>query len=288
MCLLVLAWKSHPRYRLIVAANRDEFHDRPAAPLGWWQDEPRILAGRDLQGGGTWMGVARSGRFGIVTNFRDLETPPAGDAPSRGDLVTRFLTGATSPKEYLDDLRGRAPRYAGFNLLLGGPRALYYFSNRDGAVARNLAPGVYGLSNHLLDSPWPKLLRTRTRFAELAQDDPVELEALFRLLADREPADVDETPDTGLPAEWERALSAPFVMHGRYGTRCSTLMLVERNGHTTVAERRFDAGGELTGSSRMAFASMDVPERWFDNDDRDDADLADTRALHQSFDTAAE
>jgi len=111
MCLLVLAWKFHPRYRLIVAANRDEFHDRPAAPLGWWPDDPRILAGRDLRGAGTWMGVARSGRFGIVTNFRELERP-AENAPSRGDLVTRVLSGATSPQEYLDDLRHRAPRYA--------------------------------------------------------------------------------------------------------------------------------------------------------------------------------
>ena len=288
MCLLVLAWKSHPRYRLIVAANRDEFHERPAQPLGWWPDEPRILAGRDLRGSGTWMGVARSGRFGIVTNFRDLETPPAPDAPSRGDLVTRFLTGATSPKEYLDDLRGRAPRYAGFNVLLGGPRALYYFSNRNGGTARRLSAGVYGLSNHWLDSPWPKLLRTRARLSELVKQVPVETGALFDLLADREPADTDEIPETGLPPEWERALSAPFVVHERYGTRCSTLLLVDRNGHTTMLERRFDAAGTLTGSSRLAFDSMDLPERWFDNDDKLDEDLQDTRALHRSFDTAAE
>ena len=288
MCLVVLAWKSHPRYRLIVAANRDEFHERPSAPLGWWQDEPRILAGRDLRGGGTWMGVARSGRFGIVTNFRDLETPPAPDAPSRGELVTRFLKGMTSPKEYLDDLRGRAPRYSGFSLLLGGPRALYYFSNRNGGAARQLRAGVYGLSNHWLDSPWPKLLRTRARLAELAQRDLVETEDMFALLADREPADADENPDTGLPPEWERALSAPFVVHERYGTRCSTLLLVERNGRTTLLERRFDAAGTLTGSSRMAFDSMDVPERWLDNDDTQDADATDTRALHRSFDTSAE
>lgn len=288
MCLLVLAWKSHPRYRLIVAANRDEFHDRPAAPLSWWQDEPRILAGRDLRGSGTWMGVARSGRFGIVTNFRDLEAPPAPDAPSRGDLVTRFLTGATSPKEYLDDLRGRAPRYSGFNLLLGGPRALYYFTNRNGHEARLLPAGIYGLSNHWLDSPWPKLLRTRAGLSELVRDVPVQPAALFDLLADRAPADTDEIPDTGLPPDWERALSAPFVVHERYGTRCSTLLLVERNGHTTMLERRFDEAGALTGSSRIAFDSMDVPERWVDNDDMQDAALQATRALHESFDTSAE
>src|SRR5690606_24036364 len=113
MCLLVLAWKHHPRYRLILAGNRDGGHGRPAAPPGWWQDDPRILAGRDLKAGGTWLGVARSGRFGVVTNYRDLQAPVEG-APSRGQLVPRFLTGATSPKEFLDDLRGAAPRYSGF------------------------------------------------------------------------------------------------------------------------------------------------------------------------------
>jgi uncharacterized protein with NRDE domain len=285
MCLLVLAWKTHPRYRLVVAANRDEFHDRPAQALGWWPDDPRVLAGRDVQGGGTWLGAARSGRFGMVTNFRDLERPPAADAPSRGDLVTRFLTGATSPKEYLDDLRGRAPRYAGFNLLAGGPRALYYYSNRDGQQARPLAPGVYGLSNHWLDSPWPKLRRARAELAELIAWDRIDPEDLFALLADRAPAEDEEIPDTGLPPEWERALSAPFVVHERYGTRCSTLLLVERSGHTAMHERRFDASGQLTGATRLEFDSMEAPERWFDNEyEPDDAN----RALDHKFDTSPE
>jgi len=263
MCLLVLAWNSHPRYRLIVAANRDEFHDRPTAPLGWWPDDSRILAGRDLRGSGTWLGAARSGRFGVVTNFRELERP-AADAPSRGDLVTRFLSGAASPQEYFDDLHNRAPAYAGFNLLLGGPRSLYYDSNRDGLEARPLGRGIYGLSNHWLDSPWPKLLRTRTRLSELIATDAVEPEALFALLADRLPADVDETPSTGLPPEWERALSAPFVVHDSYGTRCSSVLLVERDGRTTMCERRFDEGGNTTGATRLEFASADAPERGLD------------------------
>jgi uncharacterized protein with NRDE domain len=265
MCLLVLAWKSHPRYRLIVAANRDEFHDRPTAPLGWWPDDSPILAGRDLRGSGTWMGAARSGRFGMVTNFRELERP-AADAPSRGDLVTHFLAGATSPQEYLDDLRKRAPRYAGFNLLLGGPRSLYYYSNRDGVGVRPLERGIYGLSNHRLDSPWPKLLRTRARLSQLLATDAIEPESLFALLADRVPADLDETPDTGLPPEWERALSSPFVVHERYGTRCSTVLLIERDGRTTVCERRFDQGGNTTGATRLEFASADVPEGWLDSE----------------------
>ena len=254
MCLLVLAWQSHRRYRLIVAANRDEFHDRPSAPLGWWADDPRILAGRDLRGAGTWMGAARSGRYGIVTNFRELERSVT-DAPSRGDLVTRFLAATTSPQEYLDDLHPRAARYAGFSLLLGGPRSLHYYSNRGGSAAQPLERGIYGLSNHWLDSPWPKLLRTRLRLSELIAADDVAPATLFGLLADRTPADLDETPDTGLPPEWERALSSPFVAHERYGTRCSTVLLVEHDGRTTMLERRFDAAGRTTGATRLEFAS---------------------------------
>jgi uncharacterized protein with NRDE domain len=286
MCLLVLAWKFHPQYRLIVAANRDEFHERPSAPLGWWEHEPRILAGRDLRGGGTWMGAARSGRFGIVTNFRDLEPAPAADAPSRGDLVSRFLVGATSPKEYLDDLRGRAPKYAGFNLLVGGPRALYYFTNRSSDAPRPLEPGIYGLSNHWLDSPWPKLLRARTALTELGSWDRIEPNALFEILGDRTPADAEEIPDTGLPPDWERALSAPFVVHGRYGTRCSTLLLVSRTGRTTMHERRFDADGALTGATRLEFDSTDVPERWYDMNDYEPDETS--RALERKFDTSPE
>jgi uncharacterized protein with NRDE domain len=258
MCLLVLAWQCHPRFRLIVAANRDEFHERAATALGWWPDEPRILAGRDLRGAGTWMGASRTGRFGVVTNFRELERAAPG-APSRGDLVAGFLGApAASPLDYLDSLRPRASQYAGFNLLLGGPDALYYHSNRDGQEPRRLERGVYGLSNHWLDSPWPKLLRSRARLDELVAADRVEPGTLFALLADRTPADLDETPDTGLPPDWERALSSPFVMHDRYGTRCSTVLLVGHDGRTTVFERRFDATGALTGATRLAFTAQDA------------------------------
>ena len=253
MCLLVLAWNVHPRYRLVVAANRDEFHDRPAAPLAWWQDAPTILAGRDLRGGGTWMGVSRSGRFGVLTNFRDLETPPTPDAPSRGELVPAFLTATAEPGPWLDGLRPRAGRYAGFNLLVGSGDDLHYLSNRDDTGPRPLSPGIYGLSNHLLDSPWPKLLRSRERLRELLTADRLEADSLFALLADRAPATTDAMPSTGLPPEWERALSAPFVVHGRYGTRCSTVLLVERQRRVTMFERRFDATGTQTGASRLQF-----------------------------------
>jgi uncharacterized protein with NRDE domain len=282
MCLLVIAWKAHPRYRLILAGNRDEFHERPAAPLGWWQDDPRILGGRDLKANGTWLGVARSGRFGVVTNYRDLQAPVEG-APSRGNLVPRFLTGATSPKEFLDDLRGAAPRYSGFNLLVGGTRALYYYSNRGPGAPTALAPGTYGLSNHLLDTPWPKLARTRARFATLLAEPDVQAEDLFTMLGDREPARDDELPSTGLPEDWERTVSAPFIVNERYGTRCSSVLLVERNGRTILLERRFDAVGTQTGTSRFEFRSADIPEVWFEAEDPDEAVVGDS-----SFDSSPE
>ncbi len=269
MCLLVIAWKNHPRYRLVLAGNHDEFHDRPAASLNWWQDDARILAPRDLKANGTWLGVARSGRFGVVTNFRDLQAP-AEFSPSRGSLVPRFLTGATSPKEFLDDLRGAAPRYSGFNLLVGGPRALYYFSNRGAPTPQSLKPGIYGVSNHLLNTPWPKLMRTRNRFTELLKQADVTADALFDMLADRARTPDAELPNTGLPLEWERAVSAPFIVNERYGTRSSYVLLVERTGRTVLHERRFDPEGVQTGVSRFEFKSADVPEMWFAAEDPDD------------------
>ena len=282
MCLLVLAWKHHPRYRLILAGNRDEFHDRAAAPLGWWQDDARILAGRDLKAGGAWLGVARSGRFGVVTNYRDLQAPVEG-APTRGGLVPRFLTGATSPKEFLDDLRGAAPRYSGFNLLVGGTRALYYFSNRGPNAPTALAPGVYGLSNHLLDTPWPKLTRTRERFERVLAEPDVSPEDLFGMLADRDPAPSQQLPSTGLPEDWERVVSSPFIVNERYGTRCSSVLLVERTGRTVLTERRFDAQGVQTGTSRFEYTSAEVPEVWFEAEDPDETVIGDA-----SFDSSPE
>jgi uncharacterized protein with NRDE domain len=254
MCLLVLAWMSHPRYRLVVAANRDEFHDRPAAPLAWWGDGAPLLAGRDLAAGGTWMGVTRASRFGAVTNFRGSSQVPAADAPSRGTLVPGFLAAGVEPVEFMQGLRERAASFAGFSMIAGGPRSLCYFSNQGGAPPRALEPGIYGLSNHELDSPWPKLERTRQRFAaELYGGEP-DVAALFDLLADREPADDEALPDTGLPPELERAMSSPFVLNPRYGTRCSTVLLAGHDGRTVAVERRFDAAGRQTGATRVEFA----------------------------------
>lgn len=255
MCLLVLAWMKHPRYRLVAAANRDEFHDRPAAPLAWWGDGVPTLAGRDLAAGGTWMGVSRSGRFGAVTNFREPGQAASPGTPSRGALVPRFLADDAAPAGFVERLRESAAEFAGFNLIVAGPRSLAYFSNRAAGVPRELEPGVYGLSNHELDSPWPKLTKARERLAAVIdRGGEPEVAALFDLLADREPADDPTLSATGLPADIARAVSAPFVLHPRYGTRCSTVLLAGHDGRVVTAERRFDFAGQLTGATRIEFA----------------------------------
>jgi uncharacterized protein with NRDE domain len=256
MCLLVVAWQTHPRYRLIVAGNRDEFHERPAAPLGWWSDAPGVLAGRDLRAGGTWLGLSRSGRFGLVTNFRDADATVRADAPSRGELVPAYLRNGSGATPYLDELQQRATQYAGFNLLLGDATGLHYYTNVGGTTPRVLSPGIYGLSNHRLDEPWPKLVRTRERFAAALRNPDPAPAALLDLLGDTTPAAFDTAPDAGLPADLERALSAPFVRHERYGTRCSTVVLVTQDGSTTVYERRFESSGTQSGASRFEFAGQ--------------------------------
>jgi uncharacterized protein with NRDE domain len=253
MCLLVVGWNAHPDFRLVIAGNRDEFHERPATALGWWSDGPPLLAGRDLKASGTWLGLARDGRFGIVTNFRDFDPPPEG-APTRGALVPSYLRGQAGAAEYLAELELRAGEYGGFNLLLGDRDSLHYFSNRGDDPPRSLPPGIYGLSNQWLDTPWPKLTRTRERFATLLHGGGIAAEELFALLADRTTAGHADLPHTGLPEDWERAVSAPFVLNERYGTRCSTVVLVDCAGRTVVHERRFDPAGVQTGASRFAFA----------------------------------
>ncbi|HEX5725956.1 MAG TPA: NRDE family protein [Longimicrobiaceae bacterium] len=245
MCLILLAHDAHPDYRLVVAANRDEFYGRPAAPAAWWPDAPEVLAGRDLREGGTWLGITRGGRFAAVTNFRDA-APPRPGAPSRGWLVGDFLRGPASPDEYLATLAGRAGEYNGFGLLAGDAGSLHYLSNR-GAGPAELAPGVYGLSNHLLDTPWPKVERGKAGLREVLAGPAGEVEArLLELLADRAEADGALLPDTGVGVERERALSALFIATPRYGTRASTVLTVGRDGRVRMVERTVGPGREPT------------------------------------------
>jgi len=252
MCLLMLAWQAHPRYRLVVAANRDEYHERPAAPLAAWPAPLAILAGRDLRAQGTWLAVDRERRFGVVTNFRELQRPRPG-APSRGDLIPRYLSGPQSAAQFFAALEAQAGGYSGFNLLLTDRDSLWYGSNRATPFARVLTPGIYGLSNELLDTPWPKLQRVRRGFeAWLKAPGAGPAPALFTLLGDRTQAGDDAAlPQGGLPHEWERILSAPFVLHPEYGTRCSTVLSLEPGGRLYLAERRFDRNGQPAGETEF-------------------------------------
>lgn len=262
MCLLVLAWNAHPRYRLVVAANRDEYHDRPAAPLAPWSAPDDILAGRDLRAGGAWLAIDRHRRFGVVTNFRDLARAPA-EAPSRGRLIPRYLAGGADAGDYLASLASDAGAYGGFNLLLADGEALWYASNRGTPFAQRLAPGVHGLSNERLDTPWPKLVRVRRGFEHwLRGGGSAEDGKLFELLADRTmAADAHASSDAGLDPQWERALSAPFVLYDGYGTRCSTVLAVEPTGACFLAERRFDPSGAPSGDTFYRLAPGEWPGR---------------------------
>jgi uncharacterized protein with NRDE domain len=261
VCLLVLAWQTHSRYRLIVAANRDEFHDRPAAALEKWSSRTggtrdEILAGRDLQAGGTWLALNRARCFGVVTNYRDLQRSEPG-VSSRGELIPQYLTRGEDAGIFVQALQASQARYAGFNLLVSDQDSLWYASNRATPFARQLPSGVYGLSNHLLDTPWPKLARVRRTFRAwldaTPEPDPLEL---LTMLADRTPAAEHEPlPETGLSPAWERVLSSPFVLNREYGTRCSTVLLLEQSGALVLWERRFDREGAVTGETQVSLAA---------------------------------
>lgn len=234
MCLILIAHRCHPRYEFVVAANRDEYYDRPTASLAFWDDTPQVLAGRDLKEGGTWMGVTRTGRFAAITNYRDPSRILSG-APSRGHLVSAYLQGVESAGAYLERLVPQAGRYNGFNLLLGDAAGLYYYSNRAGAP-QSLPPGLYGLSNHVLDTPWPKVRRGVSVLREVLDLRSDRLpDGLLRLLADRTLASDAELPQTGVPLEWERWLSPIFIVAPGYGTRSSTVLTVE-SGHARMIE----------------------------------------------------
>ena len=249
MCLIALAWKAHPEFPLVVAANRDEWRARPTAPADWWESRPDLLAGRDLEAGGTWMGVTRGGRFCAVTNFRD-PSDKRGTARSRGELVADFLSGQASPAAYCERLAARARDYNGFNLLAGAGDSLVYFGSREGE-AREVDPGIHALSNHLLDEPWPKVRRAREamRLALPDGDEP-----LFARLSDPTPGRDEELPDTGVGLEWERRLSPALITGEDYGTRASTVLRIAAGGEVRFEERTRNATGTVTDSRLFSFA----------------------------------
>lgn len=258
MCLILVAWRVHPEYPLLLAANRDEFFARPSAPAGFWEEAPSVCAGRDLEAGGSWLGISSERRFAALTNYRDgLKAQPG--TPSRGALVADFLTGALSPEAYLSALVARAPAYHGFNLLISDGERLGYFSNRapEESGYRWLEPGIYGLSNHLLDTPWPKLSAAKTAFAAAIKRLP-QTDDFFALLADDEIFPDAMLPSTGVPAQWERVLSAIFVRTPDYGTRASTVLSVHSQGEITLTERSFGPNATPLGEVRKSFQSSEI------------------------------
>ncbi|WNJ19372.1 NRDE family protein [Pontibacter sp. G13] len=257
--MILFAKDVHPDYPLILAANRDEFYARPTARLDWWKDHPEVLAGRDLKAGGTWMGLSRSGRFSALTNFRDPSNIKE-DAPSRGDLVSDFLKGHQSPAEYLAEVETNMKAFNGFNLLVGDQHELWWVSNEADQGKQQLSPGIYGLSNAILDTPWPKVLRGKAALAEIVgQSGKISPEPLFSMLKDPTIAPDSDLPQTGVPLEWERKLSAMYIAYpdSGYGTRVSTVCWVDRSGNWFVEERAYVPAGEPKSFRLEVSAQLD-------------------------------
>ncbi len=249
MCLALIALDAHPRLRVVIAANRDEFHARDAAPAHWWTDGK--LAGLDRVGGGTWFGVDARGRWALVTNFRE-GVPRDPDAPSRGMLVGRALSDRASAVSSAAAIALHGSRYHGYSLLVGdGTRAAYTSNRASGALA--LGAGVVGLSNHLLETPWPKVVRCKARMSAWLASGSDGIEPLFDLLADRAQAEAAALPSTGVSPDWERRLSSAFIVDPNYGTRCSTVLTIARDGVARFVERSFDPAGRGTGEARFEF-----------------------------------
>ena len=267
MCLIVFAWHAHPDYPLIVAANRDEFYTRRTRPAAWWGQAVSLLAGHDEEAGGTWFGITRRGRLATLTNVRaPSERNP--HAPSRGALVVAALQTPERVDRWLARHTHRTPAFNGFNLLAGDVMpidgseqgSLHYFSNRHEAPPRTLEPGVYGLSNAFLDTPWPKVTRAVSQFACMIANR-VRIDDLLALMADRTLARDPELPQTGVPLDWERALSAIQIRANGYGTRATTALTVRADGLATFYERSFDAADPQRWDDRHFEFMIDTESR---------------------------
>lgn len=256
MCLITLAYRVHQEFPLLVAANRDEYYARPTRGIHFWEDYPGLLAGRDLEAGGTWMGITRGGRFAAITNHRSSGAI-AGEPRSRGMLTLEFLAGKATPEAYLRTVCNADAQYAGFNLLVGDAEGLYYLSNIEGRV-RKLAPGVHSISNGLLDSGWPKQVSAERRLAAVL-DERIDHEALARAVSDRGSAADEELPDTGVELALERALSAQFITMPEYGTRATTTLTLHHSGVVEVRERDFHAGGVAGDTREQRFTLEAAP-----------------------------
>ncbi|HEU5290797.1 MAG TPA: NRDE family protein [Cyclobacteriaceae bacterium] len=238
MCLIFLSLQEHPTYKLIVAANRDEFYNRKTEAAAFWKDYPNIVGGRDLEAMGTWMAMTKQGKISLVTNYRDLSNINP-HAPSRGQLVADFLLEDLSPLSYLEQVEAKGKLYNGFNLIAGSVAELYYHSNYKAGVEK-IKPGLHGLSNHLLDTPWPKVTTGLEKMKSVLSSNDIDPVKLFELLYDDRVAPDEKLPDTGVGLERERMLSSMFIKSPNYGTRCSTVVMVDQDNHVYFAERVYN------------------------------------------------
>ncbi len=252
MCLIVFAYKNHPKFDLIFAANRDEAFRRPTRPAQFWDDHPVVLAGKDLEAGGTWMGVNKQGHFSALTNYRDPSIVKE-NPPSRGQLVLNYLVEQNQPASYLNAVHPEAGRFMGFNLLAGTVNELYHYSNQEKTINR-IEPGIHGLSNHLLDTPWPKVQQAKTDLKAATAFENFDIDPLFELLLNNDPAPDQDLPDTGIGIAFERIVSPIFIKSNEYGTRSSTVLLIDKNRNVTFEERRFKQGTqELNERNQFEF-----------------------------------
>lgn len=252
MCLITFAYKTHPVYELVFAANRDEFYSRPTRPAKFWGTDPDVLAGKDLKAGGTWMGINKRGKFAAITNFRDMSNV-MNNAPTRGKLVTEYLIRPGNTETYLQQVHKDADRYNGFNLLAGTVEGLWYYSNAKKNITA-VDAGIHGLSNHLLNTSWTKVERARQALATALKKETITGEEIFEFLRDDRPAPDDTLPDTGLSYEMEKAVSPVFIKAEEYGTRCSTILLIDKQRHVTFEERCYLPGTmELKEKNRFDF-----------------------------------
>lgn len=258
MCLIILAIEAHPEYPLVIAANRDEYYHRPTTPLAFWEDMPEVLAGRDLAGGGTWLGISRTGRLAAVTNYRDpvLQDP---DARSRGLLVSGFLTGNTPADVYFNNLLDAEKNYNGFNLVAGDMGGHLWWMSNVSKELKQLKPGICGVSNRLLDTPWPKIETAKSRLhGVLASGSGLDIEAIFSILSDTSTPDDHRLPDTGVGLEWERVLSPIFVASDIYGTRSSSVILYHHSGKLTFWERTWQVPSPLPTPIETRRVDLDI------------------------------
>ncbi len=238
MCLIILSLKTFKDYPFVIAANRDEFYNRPAQAAAFWNEHPYLLAGKDLKDGGTWLGITRNGKFAALTNFRDLRNINES-APSRGNLVKNFLINNITAEEYSEILLSEGRIYNGFNLICGNLKKLFYFSNINGKV-EIINEGIHGLSNHLLNTNWPKVDSGKKKLKDLLASNHVEANRIFELLYDETPAADNKLPDTGVGIQLERLLSPMYIKSEQYGTRCSTVILIDKENNVTFAESTYD------------------------------------------------